>query len=482
MFKKKKRYAVPLMITSPLFLFTKTCIIILLIMWCSLPGKSQSNPFGNALIPDMIADASIQEINGTFYCYATTDGYDDGLRTSGPPVVWKSTDFVHWSFSGTYFPSAAGQLYWAPSKAISANGKYYLYPTVNGYMYAAVADSPDGPFRLATGADTFIKPYSPNTLLKLKTPKGPTGIDAEIFTDDDHKAYLYWQLRHAAPLNEDMITVDTNTVTIQTPRSGYSEGPIFFKRKGIYYFLYTLGGDEKYQYAYVSGKASPLGPFDSPKNNDIIATTNYERQIFGPGHGCVFNVPGTDDYYFAYLEYGRGSTNRQTYVNRLRFNEDGSIQPVDLTMTGVGALHQVKTGAPKKIVQVTASSTRAELKIKPAKDSLLHRVEYFMPTFAFDGSNGSRWMASPEDSAGWIMADLGKVMSIKRSEVYFVRPTAGHAYVLECSTDGTHWLSCGGHNDVKIQSPHSDAVNIRTRFLRIKITNGIKGVWEWNIY
>lgn len=35
------------------------------------------NPFGNALIPDMVADASIQEIDGVFYCYATTDG----LRT-----------------------------------------------------------------------------------------------------------------------------------------------------------------------------------------------------------------------------------------------------------------------------------------------------------------------------------------------------------------------------------------------------------------
>lgn len=51
------------------------------------------NPFGNALVPDMIADASIQEIDGMFYCYATTDGYGRGLETSGPPVVWKSEDF-----------------------------------------------------------------------------------------------------------------------------------------------------------------------------------------------------------------------------------------------------------------------------------------------------------------------------------------------------------------------------------------------------
>ena len=89
------------------------CFLLLLV----LSVKAQrENPFGHALVPDMIADASVQEINGTFYCYATTDGYDQGLKTSGPPVVWKSKDFVHWSFSGSYFPSAVGQKYWAPSK------------------------------------------------------------------------------------------------------------------------------------------------------------------------------------------------------------------------------------------------------------------------------------------------------------------------------------------------------------------------------
>ena len=33
------------------------------------------NPFGNPLILDMIGDPSIVEIDGTFYCYVTTDGY-----------------------------------------------------------------------------------------------------------------------------------------------------------------------------------------------------------------------------------------------------------------------------------------------------------------------------------------------------------------------------------------------------------------------
>ena len=146
------------------------------------------NPFGNALVPDMIADASIQEIDGMFYCYATTDGYGRGLETSGPPVVWKSKDFVHWSFDGTYFPSAATEKYWAPSKVVQANGKYYIYPTINGYMYPAVADHPEGPFKLARGEDRFYKPYTASTLLQTEDPGG---IDAEVFIDDDGQAYVF---------------------------------------------------------------------------------------------------------------------------------------------------------------------------------------------------------------------------------------------------------------------------------------------------
>lgn len=439
------------------------------------------NPFGKSLIPDMVADASIQMIDGVFYCYATTDGYDNGLKTSGPPVVWTSKDFVHWSFKGYLFPSALGQLYWAPSKAIAAHGKYYLYPTINGFMYPAVADHPMGPFKLALGVDSFYKPYTNASLLKSSNPKGPEGIDAEIFIDKDQQAYLFWQRRMAAKMNPDMVSVDSNSLTIATPRKGYSEGPIFFERKGIYYYLYTLSGDEKYQYAYVTSKQSPLGPFDFPKQ-DMITTTNYATGVYGPGHGSVFNIPGTDDYYIAYLEFGRASTNRQTYVNKLQFNEDGSIQPVSLHLNGVGALQKHKADIPLTIKASTASSVRTDLIIKPMKDSLFKRTENFVSGFAFDGANGSRWMAASDDPNPWLMADLGVIRSVKRSAIYFVRPTAGHAYQLEYSIDGKNWKKAGGHEDLRIQSPHEDHLNMKARFLRVKINKGLAGIWEWDIF
>ena len=443
--------------------------------------QTNANPFGKALIPDMVADASIQMIDGIFYCYATTDGYDNGLKTSGPPVVWTSKDFVHWSFNGYLFPSALGQLYWAPSKVVPAHGKYFLYPTINGFMYPAVADNPTGPFKLATGVDSFYKPFTNATLLKSSNPKGPEGIDAEIFIDKDQQAYLYWQRRMAAKMNTDMISVDTSSMTIPTKRKGYSEGPIFFERKGIYYYLYTLAGDEKYQYAYVTSKQSPMGPFDFPKQ-DIITTTNYATGVYGPGHGNVFNIPGTDDYYIAYLEFSRASTNRQTYVNKLEFNEDGSIKPVSLHLNGVGALKQMKQTTPLAIVSSTASSIRENLVIKPMKDSLFKRTESFNSSFAFDHANGSRWMANSTDQSAWLIADLGKVQEIRKSALYFVRPTAGHAYLLEYSLDGKEWKKIGGHDDLKIQSPHEDQFKIKARYLRVKINKGLAGVWEWEIF
>lgn len=443
--------------------------------------KAQSkvyNPFGNALIPDMIADASIQEIDGTFYCYATTDGYGRGLETSGPPVVWKSKDFVHWSFEGTYFPSASREKYWAPSKAVFANGKYYIYPTINGYMYPAVADSPDGPFRLARGKDEFHLPYPSSTLLQTEDPGG---IDAEVFIDDDGQAYVFWGRRHVAKLAKDMITLESPIQTIITPRKEYSEGPIFFKRKGVYYYLYTIGGDEKYQYFYIMSRVSPLGPFEFPEE-DLVSTTDREAGVYGPGHGCVFHPDGSDDYYFAYLEFGRRSTNRQTYVNKLEFNDDGTIRPVKLSMEGVGALRKVEYGEKIRIDTAYASSYAAPLEIKPMKDSLFHRVEHFIPIFAVDGANGSRWMAHTEDKDNWLVVRLDSVRNVQRSEIYFVRPTAGHAYLLEASLDGKEWFECGGHQDCKMQSPHTDLIGKECRYLRVKIRDGIAGVWEWNLY
>lgn len=451
-------------------------LALLFSAWCT---RAQTH---NPLIPDMIADPSILKLGNTYYCYATTDGYGGGLSRSGPPVVWKSADFVNWHFNGIYFPSVNGQTYWAPSKVIAANGKYYLYPTINSKIYVAVADAPDGPFHLANGADTLAGPTAAQPLVEGRGPKGTKGIDAEVLVDDDGKAYLYWAQRGAAPLHQDMLGLDTPVTVIKTKREGYSEGPIVFKRKGVYYYLYTLDGHENYKYAYGYSSISPLGPFTFPEQ-DIIATTDRVQKIYGPGHGCVFNEPGTDNYYFAYLEFGIGGTNRQVWVDKLAFNADGTIQPVKLTHTGVGPLLKMKQEMNLALgKKITASSVLPGYRVKPIKDPSLDRTETYAAANAVDGSNESRWMADSADASAWLLVDLGKIKKLTRSEAYFVKPTAGHAYRLEYSVDGKNWETAGGHDDVKIRSPHVDQLDKKARYLRLTVLQGTAGVWEWKIY
>ena len=52
----------------------------------------------------------------------------------------------------------------------------------------------------------------------------------------------------------------------------------------------------------------------------------------------------------------------------------------------------------------------------------------------------------------------------------------------EGSVDGEHWQVCGGHDDLRVCSPHTDSVNQKFRFLRIRFKEGIQGIWEWNLY
>ncbi len=441
-----------------------------------LTDKDAHREFPHALIPDMLADASIIEENGTFYCYATTDGMGHHLSTSGLPVVWKSKDFLNWSFEGSIYPDNFDAKYWAPSAPFKHNGRYYLFPTLDGLITATVSDSLTGPFKTLDGKDIY-----PGSGWKPYPIPQQSSIDAEIFRDDDGTTYMFYSRRRVVKLKSDLSGPDGRIIGIDTGEGNYSEGPWFFKRKGIYYYLYTLGGGENYSYAYVTSRESPTGPWTIPAEK-IIAQTDTSLGIYGPGHGCFFNPEGTDDWYFVHLEYGRSSTNRQIVAQKMHFNPDGSIQPIQLSLEGVGAIRNDPVYASPNLAlgaKASASSTQPDFRVP---GSVLNRIETFEPAKALDGSNGSRWMAVASDAHAWYQLDLGKVCDIERTELYFVKPTVGHAYRLESSVDGRNWKPCGGHADIQVRSPHTDSRIGHARYLKLTLLQGTPGLWEFRVY
>jgi hypothetical protein len=434
---------------------------------------------GHALIPDLLADPSFAEFDGTFYCYGTTDGAGGGLGTAGLPVVWKSKDFLNWSFSGSIFPSNFDAKYWAPSAPVYKNGRYYLFPTLDNRIMASVGDSPEGPFRTLDGKDiNRATGWQPFPLMAGNT------IDADILHDDDGAYYMVWSMHHIAKLKPDFSSFDGAPTPIPTKRGGYSEGPCIFKRNGIYYYLYTLGANESYRYAYMMSRVSPLGPWEGPER-DLIAVTDRKIGYYGPGHGGVFHPKGSPQWYFVCLEYGRSGTTRQVFAHKMNFNADGTIQPIELSLQGVGAIRPNAEYATPNLAMgkhATASSTRPDFQVPRIDDPRLNRIEGYSPANALDGSNGSRWMAREGDAQAWYQLDLGQAQDIKRTELYFVKPTAGHAYRLDYSVDGNTWHRYGGHEQVTVQSPHTDVKSVSARYLKLTILRGTPGLWEFRVY
>jgi hypothetical protein len=289
-----------------------------------------------------------------------------------------------------------------------------------------------------------------------------------------------------------LLTLQGPIIDIPTKQLGYSEGPFLFKRKGIYYYVYTISGRENYKNAYMMSKTSPLGPFEAPPTNDIITYTDPDAKIVGPGHGNVFQFPGTDDFIFVYLEYGQGGTTRQVYADRIVFNDDGTIQPVHLTHRGIGPIGN----NPQPVNLALTGTATASSELKPWQWSLnvetdpnnhgpkikIDLSRTFQAKNAIDGSNGTCWCADDKDSKPWWQIDLGEAKSVNRVEMAFVEPTLGHTWTLEKSMDGQSWQVCADQSDITIRSPDV-ATNIGSaRYLKVTITSGKPGLWEFKIF
>jgi beta-xylosidase len=222
-------------------------------------------------------------------------------------------------------------------KVVNGQYKYFFYYTAERKIGVAVSDDPTGPF-----VDPLGKP-----LIDFKpTPdwRGGQEIDPDAFHDPvSGKDYLYWGNGYlaVAELNEDMISIKRETLQVMTPDRTFREGIELFYRNGIYYFLWSENDtrSEDYRVRYATGP-SPLGPLTIPRDNLILAK-RPERGILGTGHNCVLQVHGKDEWYIVYHRFRRPNAvqlgwsagyHREVCMDKMEFNEDGSIKPITPTL------------------------------------------------------------------------------------------------------------------------------------------------------
>ena len=306
----------------------------------------------NPVLPGFHADPEILYSNqtGKYYIYSTTDG------TPGWGgwyfTVFSSDDLVRWTDEGIMLNLKSEQVPWADGNAWApcieevkqkdGSYKYYFYysgnPKAGGgkQIGVAVADNPVGPF---TDLGHPIITDSP-------VGHGQQ-IDVDVFTDPvSGKRYLYWGNGYmaGAELNKDMVSIKKKTLTVLTPKGGtlqdyaYREAPYVFYRNGIYYFLWSVDdtGSPNYHVAYGTSD-SPLGPI-KVADRPIVLIQNPDKEIYGPAHNSVLNLPGTDEWRIVYHRINKWylkdepGVHREVCIDRMEFNPDGTIKPVVPTL------------------------------------------------------------------------------------------------------------------------------------------------------
>ncbi|SHH81572.1 family 43 glycosylhydrolase [Wenyingzhuangia marina] len=303
----------------------------------------------NPVLNGFYADPEIIYAHKTnkYYIYPTSDGFTGWSGTYFK--TFSSPDLVHWTDEGVILDlkkdvSWADRNAWAPAateKKINGEYKYFYYFTAAQKIGVAVSDNPTGPF------------VDSGKALISKRPEGTRGgqeIDPDIFTDPvSGKSYLYWGNGHMAcvELNDDMVSIKPNSLVLLRPDRTFREGTEVFYRKGKYYFLWSEDDTRSpnYRVRYATSD-SPIGPLNIPENN-LILEKRPEDGIYGTGHNSVIQTPGTDIWHIVYHRFNRpnginmggaAGYNREVCIDKMEFNEDGSIKPVIPTIEGINSI------------------------------------------------------------------------------------------------------------------------------------------------
>lgn len=311
-----------------------TLVMALCAMTAAQAQKSWS---GNPIDKGWYADPEAVVFGHEYWIYPTYSApYDQQTFMD----AFSSRDLVHWTKHSHVIDLAdvswGRRALWAPA-VVHKDGRYYLFFGANdvhpgevGGIGVAVSDKPQGPFKDALGHP-----------LIGEIVNGAQPIDQYVFRDNDGEYYMYyggWGHCNMVRLSQDLLHVipfkDGSTYREVTPK-GYVEGPFMLKRGGKYYFMWSEGGwgGPDYSVAYAISD-SPFGPF-----NRVGKILQQDPKIAtGAGHHSVIKVPGRDEYYIVYHRRPLGETDRNarvTCIDRLEFDAQGFIRPVQMTNQGV---------------------------------------------------------------------------------------------------------------------------------------------------
>ena len=286
----------------------------------------------NPIVPPgvYIADPSAHVWkDGKLYVYGSRDESPD-YYCSWKYHVLSTTDLKTWTIHENSFASKE------PGDQVPYSDDFLYAPDVQYkdgtyYLYYCLANQTN-----TEGVATSVSPTGPFTHGRVLRTGGINQIDPCVFIDDDGQAYYIWGQFTAkmAKMKPNMLEIDSTTIRdsiVTQQEHRFHEGGYMVKRNGIYYFVYAgLSIHDMASCISYSTSRSPWGPFTY---GGIIINNDHSDPGNWNNHGSLVEFNGR--WYVFYHRATHGSyTMRKACLEPVTFNDDGSINEVEMTSQG----------------------------------------------------------------------------------------------------------------------------------------------------
>jgi len=284
--------------------------------------------FMNPVIPGDHSDCTLTKVGDHFY---TT-----GSSFNPTPVIYHSTDLIHWEaiaqpVSGAWslYGDAAGEGCWG-GQIVFYNNNYWDFFSRANTMYFVTANNPEGPWSMPTSVN------NPSQL-----PYG-LGYDNSVFIDDNEKWYLVVKNGQSnsgiVELNKTGqptgVVYNLSWLNPESANYPYSwaEGPVMWKHNGYYYYSFARdvsGGQKVMRSKTLTADKSawtiPVDLFDEKDQNKSKAI------FFGPNHSSSVVEINDGTNWLIHPVWARANNNewygqgRQGLANQVRYDADNNV-------------------------------------------------------------------------------------------------------------------------------------------------------------
>ncbi|HEY3371915.1 MAG TPA: family 43 glycosylhydrolase, partial [Prolixibacteraceae bacterium] len=301
-------------------------IVFALAMVLNMNGQSPSfKTYMNPVIPGDHPDCTLTKVG--------KDYYTTGSSFNPTPVIYHSTDLVHWeaiaqpvSASWSGYDDKPGAGCWG-GQIVYYNGKYWDYFSRANSMYFVTAAKPEGPW------GTPVKVNNPSSL------NYSLGYDNSIFIDTDNKWYMV--VKNGQPNNgivelgndgQPTGVVYNLTWLNPSPAFTYSwaEGPVLWKYRGYYFYSFArdVAGGQKVMRSktLTADQAAWVILGDFFKETDPLKAGSL---FASPNHSSAAVLIGDSTSWVIHPLYAKGEwkgQGRQGLLNQVRYN--ANLRPV----------------------------------------------------------------------------------------------------------------------------------------------------------